>query len=572
MKRIFSHVGKYKFQAILAPLFKMLEATFELFVPLVVARIIDVGIASSDKVYVVRMVLLLVLLAAVGLAVSLSAQFFSARVAVNSSSDLRRSLFSHMQTFSYTELDRVGKSTLATRMTNDVNQVQNGINLTLRLLLRSPFVVFGAMIMAFTVDVNAALVFTVTIPVLSIIVFFVILATLPLYKKVQEKIDRIFHKTNENLAGVRVIRAFSRERGEEKEFLRENRELSSLQKFVAKLSSLLNPMTLVCVNIAIIFLLWTGALKVDSGELSQGEVIALYNYMSQILVELVKLANLIITVTKAIACAKRIDKVFEISSTDKGGDTPLDFDSEYAIEFDSATMKYSDSAMPAIDGVSLKIKRGETIGIIGGTGSGKSTLVSLIPALYPTSSGDVRVFGTSVKNTDLEKLRAVIGIVPQYPSLFSGTLRDNVQYGNADASDAQISEALKIAQAEDILIGKGLDHTIEQGGKNLSGGQRQRVTIARAVVREPKILILDDSASALDFATDARLRRSIAESTEDMTVIIVSQRTSAVASADRIAVLSQGKLVGWDTHEGLLENCEVYREIYSSQFKKEESV
>lgn len=573
MKKVFEYLKYYKKESILAPLLKMGEALLELVVPLVMASIIDRGIPGNDRSYIVKMTLLLVLIGFAGLAMSISAQFFAAKAAVGVSTKMRLSLFSHIHTLSYAELDRIGESTLTARLTNDVNSVQNGVNMTLRLLLRSPFVVFGAMIMAFTVSVRASLIFILTIPLLSVTVFAVMSVTIPMYKKVQSGVDRVFAKTSENLSGIRVIRAFCKEKKERADFESVNERLTHDQKKAGAISALINPLTYVIINISIVVLLWQSGIQVNQGELSQGETIALYNYMSQILVELIKMANLVITVTRAIACAKRVEGVFAVSGTIKdGNETDGIDDCENSIEFRDVSLTYAEASAPAVDGLDFSLKRGQTLGIIGGTGSGKSTLINMIPRFYDATSGEVLVLGRNVKEYKLSCLRGKIGIVPQRAVLFRGTVRDNIKKGKHDATDEEIKEALITAQAGDILEKKGLDAMIEEGGKNLSGGQKQRLTIARALVRKPEILILDDSASALDFATDKKLRYAIAHLSGERSVVIVSQRTAAVRSADKILVLQNGKICGTGTHDELLQNCEVYREIYESQFKKEDAV
>lgn len=555
----------------MGPLFKLLEALLELFVPLVIAAIIDNGIGGGDKSYVIRMCLMLILLGIIGLAFSITAQFFAAKASVGFVTNLRHELFKHIESLSYSELDEVGTATLITRMTSDMNQIQTGVNLTLRLLLRSPFVVFGAMIMAFTINVKAALIFAVTIPVLSAVVFGIMLWCIPLYKKVQQRLDSVLGKTRENLTGVRVIRAFCKEKEETAEFENRNSELTSAQKFVGKISALMNPVTYVIINLAVIWLIHTGGVQVNSGEISQGDVVALYNYMSQILVELIKLANLIISLTKCVACGNRVQSVFEIRSSQKTDSDPVQkADGDVAVEFRNVSLRYKNAGDDALTGMSFTVKKGETVGIIGGTGSGKTSLVNMIPRFYDASQGEVIIGGVNVRDYPLEQLREKIGIVPQKAVLFKGTVRENMQWGKNNATDEEIMKAARTAQAAEVIESKGgLDFQLEQGGKNLSGGQRQRFTIARALVREPEILILDDSASALDFATDAALRRSIREMESSPTVFIVSQRTSSIAHADKIIVLDDGKIVGLGRHEELLESCPVYNEIYSSQFKKE---
>ena len=577
MKRLLSYMKHYKKESIFGPLFKMLEASFELFVPLVVASMVDRGIGQGDGGYVLRMGGLLVALGLIGLACSLTAQYFAAKAAVGISTALRNDLFAHIGGLSYREIDQVGTATLITRMTSDINQVQNGVNMTLRLLLRSPFVVFGAMVMAFTVDVPAALVFAVTIPILCAVVFGILLVSMPLYKKVQKQLDRVLLTTRENLLGVRVIRAFNRQENEIRTFDQENGALVRLQVFVGKISALLNPVTYVIINLATVALIWKGGLRVDMGALSQGQVIALVNYMSQILVELVKMANLIILISKAMACMNRVDGVFQVTGSIADGVYALDSEAQKvqgtpAVEFQNVSFTFSGSKAPALSELSFKAAPGETIGIIGGTGSGKTALVNLIPRFYEATQGKVMVRGRDVREYEMKSLRRAIGVVPQRAVLFAGTLRDNMRWAKEDASDEEIYRALEIAQAKDFVDekGEGLDLTIEQGGKNLSGGQRQRLTIARALTGSPEILILDDSASALDFATDARLRKALRHSTEGMTVFIVSQRAASIKQADRILVLDDGKIVGQGTHKELLKNCGLYREICLSQLTREE--
>ncbi|MBQ8568128.1 MAG: ABC transporter ATP-binding protein [Oscillospiraceae bacterium] len=572
MKKVLSFMKDYKKESILGPLFKLLEASFELFVPIVVAQIIDIGIKNADRSYIIQKCLVLVLLAFVGLVCAVVAQFFAAKASVGFAKKLKNALFGHIQSLSFAEIDRLGTSAMINRMTNDVNQVQNGVNLTIRLLLRSPFVVFGAMIVAFTIDVPSAWIFAVAIPVLSAVVFGIMLTCIPLYKKVQQSLDRVLCRTRENLTGVRVIRAFCKEESEQQAFEEENSGLVQIQKHVGKISALMNPVTYVIINIAVIVLIHTGGLRVDSAELSQGDVVALYNLMSQILVELIKLANLIITITKAVACGKRIETVFELQPSITCPDKLTEKENkDMAVRFDNVSLRYQGAADTSLSGISFEAKKGETIGIIGSTGSGKSSLVNMIPRFYDTESGTVYVNGIDVKKYPAEILRERVGIVLQKAVLFKGSIRENIRWGKPDASDDEIMSASEAAQAKEIIDGKdgGLDHIIEQGGRNLSGGQRQRLTIARALVRRPEILILDDSASALDFATDARLRKAIRELDYDPTVFIVSQRTSSVQYADKIIVLDDGKIVGLGTHDRLLEECAVYKEIYSSQFKKE---
>ncbi len=553
----------------------MLEASFELMVPLVMAAIIDNGIADSDTPYIFRMGAVLVLLAAVGLASSVTAQYFSAKAAVGFATKLRNALFSHIQGLSYTELDTIGTSTLITRMTSDVNQIQNGVNLTLRLLLRSPFIVFGAMVMAFTVDVKAALIFVVTIPLLAIVVFGIMLASMPLYKKVQAALDKILGRTRENLAGARVIRAFCNEESETSAFEQENELLLNTQVFVGKISAAMNPVTYIIINIALVILLWTGAVRVDNGIITQGAVVALVNYMSQILVELVKMANLIIQLTKALACAKRVEGIFGITSSMENGafdrediENINDGDEKAAIIFDHVSLTYSGGGDESLTDIDFVVKKGETVGIIGGTGSGKTSVVNLIPRFYDATKGRVLVDGMKVRDYDIAALREKIGVVPQKAVLFKGTIRENLLWGNEHASEQDIEDALRISQAREFVDTKEgrLDFMIAQGGKNLSGGQKQRLTIARAIVRKPDILILDDSASAIDFATDAKLRAAVKGMGNDMTVIIVSQRAASIMYADKIVVMDDGAVAGIGTHEQLLADNVTYQEIYYSQF------
>ncbi len=646
MKRLLSYLSHYKVESILGPLFKMLEASFELFVPLVVASMIDVGIKNQDVGYVARMGGLLILLGVVGLASALTAQYFAAKAAVSTGTHLRNDLFHHISHLSYPEIDTVGTSTLITRMTSDINQVQTGINMVLRLFLRSPFVVFGAMVMAFTVDVKAAMVFVVVIPLLSVVVFGIMLVSMPLYKKVQRQLDQVMLMTRENLLGVRVIRAFNRQKSETARFEEENDKLVRSQVFVGKISALSNPITYVMINLATVAVIWVGAKQVDGGVITQGKVVALVNYMSQILVELIKLANLIITISKAVACMGRVDKIFQLEpsvketgsgagltgpgasggaaktdgsmeqdrtredaaagsgqrESDRGADQKAVREAdqkavreadqkavreadqkgareadqkavrEAAVRFADVTFIYKGAKEPALSQIDFTAGKGETIGIIGGTGSGKSTVVNLIPRFYDIASGHVLVDGRDVRDYTLDGLRERIGVVPQRAVLFKGTLRENMRWGKADATDEEIYQALDTAQAREFVDskGKGLDLFIEQGGRNLSGGQKQRLTIARALVRRPEILILDDSASALDFATDARLRKAIKEDTGDMTVFLVSQRAATIKNADQILVLDDGRLAGKGTHRDLLQSCPLYKEICLSQFSKEE--
>ena len=583
MKKLLVYLKDYKKESVLGPLFKLLEATFELIVPLVMAAIIDTGVATGDKSYIMKMCMVLVLLAVIGLTCSITAQYFAAKAAVGFATKLRHALFAHIERLSFTEMDTVGTATLITRMTSDVNQVQNGVNLVLRLFLRSPFIVFGAMVMAFTIDVKAALVFVVTIPLLSIIVFGIMLISIPLYKKVQSALDKVLGITRENLTGSKVIRAFNKEDDEKVHFNENNDLLTRAQIYVGKISALMNPLTYVIINGAIVVLVWTGAVRVDNGYITQGEVVALINYMSQILVELVKLANLIININKSIACGNRIQSIFEMqpSITDGSGqkvdkvrtDTAdRSEEAEYAVEFSHVGLTYAGAGDESLTDIDFKVKKGETIGIIGGTGSGKSSVVNLIPRFYDVTSGFIKVDGKDVKDYPLEELRGKIGMVLQKAVLFHGTIRENLKWGNPDATEEDLNRAITVAQAKEFVDNKEgrLDFEIEQGGKNLSGGQRQRLTIARAVVKKPEILILDDSASALDFATDAALRKAIREMEGETTVFIVSQRASSIQHADRIVVLDDGKIVGLGTSEELLESCEVYQEIYNSQFKKQE--
>ena len=580
MKMIIQFMKDYKKESILAPLFKMLEALLELFVPLVVAQIIDRGIYYGDKRYIISMCLVMFLLAAIGLAFSLTAQYFAAKSAVGASTAMRSKLFAHIQSFGYEEMDRIGSATLITRMTSDINQVQNGINMALRLFLRSPFVVIGSVVMAFTIDFKVALIFVVTVPVLAIVLFTVMAVTKPIYKNVQNSLDRILNITRENLTGVRVIRAFHQEKNEKETFFAANDELTGFQKFAGKISGLSNPMTFIIINFAIIVLVYVGAIRVNAGSLSQGEVVALYNYMSQILVELVKFANLIVTITKALACVNRIGDIFEMSPKMKAGETLIEInktgDSQLEetvpmVEFRDVSFGYHESGEASISHISFRAKRGETIGIIGGTGSGKSTLVNLIPRFYDATDGMVLLNGKNVKEISFEELRTKIAVVPQKAQLFAGTIGSNLRLGFPEATEEDLEEALKVSQAKEFVDAKAgrLDAVVEQGGRNLSGGQKQRLTLARALVRKSEILIMDDSASALDYATDANLRKAIREMNHKPTVFIVSQRASSILNADQIIVLDDGKVAGIGNHEFLLESCDVYREIYETQFKKE---
>lgn len=570
MKKLLKYLKYYKKESIFGPLFKLLEASFELIVPLVVAAIIDKGIKNGDNGFIIRNCLILVGLGLVGLLCSVTAQYFAAKASAGFAKEVKHHLFKHMQSFSYSELDTLGTSTMVTRMTSDMNQVQTGLNLTLRLLLRSPFVVFGAMILAFTIDVKAALIFAVTIPVLSVVVFGIMLISIPLYRKVQAKLDKVLGITRENLTGARVIRAFGKEEQQTDEFTHRNAVLANMQKAVGKISALMNPVTYVIINIAIVILIWQSAFRVNSGALTQGQLVALYNYMSQILVELIKLANLIINITKSAACADRIEAVFEIQSGENKKPSVETADSSYSVEFKNVSLRYRNSSEDSLSDISFKAKPGQVVGIIGGTGSGKSSVINLIPRFYEATGGAVFVNGKNVNDYEVEKLREKIGIVPQKAVLFKGTIRENMQWGNKTATDEEINEALATAQGKEVVAGKGgLDAEVEQSGRNFSGGQRQRLTIARALVRKPDILILDDSSSALDFATDAALRKALHDMKENPTIFIVSQRTSSLSHADVIIVLDDGVAVGVGTHDELLESCEVYKEIYNSQFKKE---
>ena len=571
MKGLLIYLKQYRKECVLGPLFKLLEALFELFVPLVMTSIIDVGIATGSRRYILERCGLLVLLAVVGLVCSITAQYFAARAATGFSARLRSALFAHLQGLSYREIDTLGSATMITRMTSDVNQLQNGVNLALRLLLRSPFVVFGAMVMAFTIDVPGATVFVVAIPVLLAVVFAIILVTIPMYRKVQNRLDGVTAATRENLTGVRVLRAFRKEQEEIAEFSRRNRLLNQLQLRVGRISNLLNPVTYVILNLAVVALLRTGALRVNSGALTQGQVVALYNYMSQILVELIKFANLIITMTKAVACGNRIQSVFAMQSSQTSGSRHPEETLRGQVEFRNAGITYGVAGAEALSSVSFLARPGQTVGIIGGTGSGKSTLVNLIPRFYDATQGQVLVDGVDVRELNLEELRRRIAVVPQKAVLFRGTIRSNLLWGREDATEEELQAALTVAQAMEIVQGKdqGLDAEVQQGGGNLSGGQRQRLTIARALIRQPEILILDDSASALDYATDARLRAAIGALPNPPTTFVVSQRAVSIRHADWILVLDDGRVVGQGTHETLLEQCPVYQEIYHSQFRKE---
>lgn len=577
MKMIIRFMKDYKKESILAPLFKMLEAMLELLVPLVVAAIIDKGIYTGSRRYIFMMCLVLFALAFIGLLFSITAQYFAAKSAVGAASAMRSRLFSHILSFGYREMDDIGSSTLITRMTSDINQVQNGINMVLRLFLRSPFIVFGAMIMAFTIDVRAALIFVVTIPLLSLVVFTVMGVTKPIYKRVQAALDHILNITRENLTGVRVIRAFNREESEKEAFFAGNDRLTALQKLAGMISGLTNPLTLVIINLAIIVLIQTGAVRVNEGSLSQGEVVALYNYLSQILVELIKFANLIVTITKALASVNRVQDIFVIAPEMKEGS--LEYSSFYperqsgvpAVEFSDVSFCYNEGGEAAVSDITFRVEPGETIGIIGGTGAGKTTLVNLIPRFYDAVSGTVSLFGHDVKEYSFRELRNMVSVVPQKAQLFAGTIRSNLLMGVPEAAEQEIEEALAISQAKEFVDEKDgrLDAYVEQGGRNLSGGQKQRLTLARALLKKAPVLIMDDSASALDFATDARLRQAIKEMKHKPTVFIVAQRASSLMHADKIIVLDDGKIAGMGEHASLLQECDIYREIYETQFKKE---
>ena len=580
MKRLMMYLKDYKKESILAPLFKLLEAFFELMVPLVMANIIDYGISNRNMGYIGKMGLLLLLLGVVGLASSITAQFFAAKAAVGFSTKLRQALFNHIEDLSFTDIDKAGTSTMITRMTSDVNQVQSGVNMTLRLFLRSPIIVFGAMIMAFTIDVKCALIFVVAIPLLSVVVFGIILSTIPLYKKVQSKLDQVLGITRENLTGVRVIRAFHQEAKESDRFRENNEALSAMQIFVGKISACMNPVTYIIVNGAIIVLIYTGAVQVNIGNLSQGEVVAIINYMNQILIELVKLANLIVTMTKALACAERVASVFEIGADATEDEKKAALDNSIAakvdekapfLNFNHVSLTYQGAGAPTLQDMNFTVNRGDTVGIIGGTGSGKTSLVNLIPGFYPATEGEILLEGRDIKTMSDEELRGRIGVVPQKAVLFKGTIRSNLQWGKPDATEEEMWKALELAQASEVVDGKPgkLDATVAQNGKNFSGGQRQRLTIARALVRNPEILILDDSASALDYATDAKLRAAIRTLEDKTTTFIVSQRASTIRHADKIIVLDDGEIVGMGTHDELLKDCTVYQEIYYSQYPEQ---
>lgn len=572
MRKLLRFLKDYKKESILSPLFKLLEASFELFVPLVMAAIIDTGIGNKDGGFILKMCGILILLASVGLTCSITAQYFAAKAAVGFATKVRHALFDHIQKLSYTEMDTAGTDTMITRMTSDINQAQSGVNMVLRLFLRSPFIVFGAMIMAFTIDVKAALIFVVTIPVLSVVVFGIMIITIPLFRRVQASLDKVLGVTRENLTGSRVIRAFNKEQEEIADFDESNERLTDVQLFVGKISALMNPLTYIIINVALVILIWTGAIQVNIGKISQGEVVALVNYMSQILVELVKLANLIITVTKAIACGNRVQSIFEMETSMVDGNGSKKEDTGYTVEFRNVSMRYKGAGADTLTGIDFKAKPGDTIGIIGGTGSGKSSVVNLIPRFYDVTEGQVMVDGMDVREYKITDLRDKIGIVPQKAVLFAGTVRSNLAWGKEDATEEEMQQALSVAQAAEVVDKKDgkLDAEVEQGGKNFSGGQKQRLTIARALVKQPEILIMDDSSSALDYATDAKLRQAIHNMPNRPTVFIVSQRAASIMYADKIIVLDDGTVAGTGTHEELLKDCSVYQEIYYSQFKRTE--
>lgn len=572
MRKLLRFLKDYKKESILSPLFKLLEASFELFVPLVMAAIIDTGIGNKDGGFILKMCGILILLAIVGLTCSITAQYFAAKAAVGFATKVRHALFDHIQKLSYTEMDTAGTDTMITRMTSDINQAQSGVNMVLRLFLRSPFIVFGAMIMAFTIDVKAALIFVVTIPVLSVVVFGIMIITIPLFRRVQASLDKVLGVTRENLTGSRVIRAFNKEQEEIADFDESNEKLTDVQLFVGKISALMNPLTYIIINVALVILIWTGAIQVNIGKISQGEVVALVNYMSQILVELVKLANLIITVTKAIACGNRVQSIFEMETSMVDGNGSKKEDTGYTVEFRNVSMRYKGAGADTLTGIDFKAKPGDTIGIIGGTGSGKSSVVNLIPRFYDVTEGQVMVDGMDVREYKITDLRDKIGIVPQKAVLFAGTVRSNLAWGKEDATEEEMQQALSVAQAAEVVDKKDgkLDAEVEQGGKNFSGGQKQRLTIARALVKQPEILIMDDSSSALDYATDAKLRQAIHNMPNRPTVFIVSQRAASIMYADKIIVLDDGTVAGTGTHEELLKDCRVYQEIYYSQFKRTE--
>lgn len=573
MSKLLKYLKKYKIESILAPFFKLIEVAFELIVPLIVSTIIDIGIENGDKIYIIKRCLLLGLFGILGLCSTLVAQYFSAKASVGFASDIRHALFQHIGKLSYSQLDSLGAPTLITRLTGDINQVQTGTNLTLRLVLRSPFVVFGAVIMAFTVDAKSSLVFVVAVPALAAVVFAIMLVCIPMYRKVQQKLDGLLSKTRENLLGTRVVRAFCKEEEEIADFDAKNNALTEMQTAVGRISAFMNPATFVLINLAIIALIYVGAIRVDSGAISRGAVVALYNYMSQILVELIKLANLIISVTKAIACGNRIQSVLDIEpGTVPGTVTDGNENSEYSVEFDKACLSYNGSE-ESLHNIDLKIPRGSSIGVIGSTGSGKTSLVNLIPRFYDVTGGCVLVDGIDVRDYDTKALRSKIGVVSQKKALFAGTVRDNIRFGKQDATDEEIWQALETAQAKQMIEDKSgqLDFVLEQEGKNLSGGQRQRMTIARALVRKPEVFILDDAASALDYATGAALNKALRNTDFAPTVITVSQRVAAIRNADTIVVLDEGEIVGMGTNDELLRSCEVYKEIFDSQLEKEDA-
>ena len=575
MKKLLKYITEYRKECILGPLFKLLEACFDLTVPMVMAWLIDRGISQNNVPYIWKMGGLLLVLAAIGLTCSITAQYFAAKAAVGFATKLRHAVFAHIETLSFTEMDEAGTSMMITRMTSDINQVQSGTNLALRLFLRSPFIVFGAAVMAFTIDIKAALIFAVVIPLLAIVVFGIMLLTMPMYQKVQGHLDRLLGVTRQNLSGVRVIRAFNKEQAERESFGQENDQLTRMQLFVGRISALMNPVTYIMINGALVALIWTGAVRINMGTLSQGQIVALINYMSQILVELVKLANTIIMTTKCVACGNRVQALLDVQSSLKDGNIPFEETKKPAlVEFDHVALAYKGAGEASLENITFTAEPGQTIGIIGGTGSGKTSLVHMIPRFYDATDGCVRINGQDVKSYSLEELRQHIGIVMQKAVLFHGSIRDNIRWGNPEADDEMITEALELAQASEVVAGKpeGLGYEIEQGGRNLSGGQRQRFTIARALVRKPSILILDDSASALDFATDAKLRKALSGLKNTSTIFIVSQRTSSIQQADKILVLDDGQLVGMGSHEELLKDCDVYKEIYDSQFKKPEEI
>lgn len=569
MKKVLACLKGYGKDSVLGPLLKFVEAFFELLVPIVVAAMIDKGIGEKNKKYIIICIAILVVLATVGIIVSITAQRFSARAAVGCATNLRRELFRHLGGLSFSEIDELGTATMITRMTSDINQIQTGVNMTLRLLLRSPFVVFGAVAMAFFVDSHAAVVFTVTVPLLFLVVFCIMALTLPLYKKAQKKLDRVLGITRENLTGARVIRAFNNEDEEEEKFAQNTAEHTRIQKKVGRISAFLNPLTYVIINLAIVTLIYVGAIRVEQGDLTSGEVVALYNYMSQILVELIKFASLIITFTKSVACAKRVESVFEVKNSQNSGACGFDATaSDIAVEFKGVDLRYRNAGAETLEDISFSLSRGETLGIIGSSGSGKTSVVGLIPRFYDATGGEVLLFGKNVNDYNIDELRSDIAVVMQKTVLFSGSVRDNIRWGKRDATDEEIYKALEVAQVKDVIDdkGEGLDFKIAQEGKNLSGGQRQRISIARALVRKPKILILDDSSSALDYATDAALRKALKTLDKDMTVIVVSQRTSSIRYSDKILVLDDGRAVGFGTHDELLASCEVYSEIHNSQY------